>query len=442
MSYTIRTYGDPVLKTVASRVDDVDGKIIRLVDDMFDTLVDSGNGIALAAPQIGVQKQVVVWDIDDEPLAIINPEIVESDGEWVYDEGCLSIPGLYVEMLRPKTVLVRGVDLDGEIIEIEADELEARMFQHEIDHLNGVLMFDRLEGDQRKEAMKEYRRIEEEAEPSGCRNPISGASVSADRPPTVPHVKLVYLGTPEMAVPPLRALVAAGHEVVLVVTRVDKRRGRGSELSPSPVKAAALELGLAGVARRRRRVVGGAGARRRTRRGRGVRADHQAARARRAADGQPPLLAAAALAWRRARRAGAAGRRRGDRRVRDGAGGGPRHRRRLRPSRGPDRCGDHGRRAARASSSTSAPDLLVDTLAAAARRTVEPQVGEVTYAAKFTSADFEIDWTRPGAGDPPADPRRRSVDDVPRQAAQDHSPPGSSTVWCGPRSVQPEGRRR
>jgi peptide deformylase len=163
MSYKIRTYGDPVLKSKAAEVTDVDGKVIRLVDDMFDTLVDSGNGIALAAPQIGVQKQVVVWDFGDDPLAIINPEIVESDGEWVFDEGCLSIPGLYVEMLRPKQVLVRGVSLDGEIIEIEADELEARMFQHEIDHLNGVLMFDRLEGDQRKGALAEYRRIEEQA---------------------------------------------------------------------------------------------------------------------------------------------------------------------------------------------------------------------------------------------------------------------------------------
>ena len=163
MSHKIRTYGDPVLKSKAAKVTDVDGKVIRLVDDMFDTLVDSGNGIALAAPQIGVQKQVVVWDFGDEPLAIVNPEIIEGDGEWVFDEGCLSIPGLYVEMVRPKQVLVRGVSLDGEIIEIEADELEARMFQHEIDHLNGVLMFDRLEGDQRKEAMREYRRIEEQA---------------------------------------------------------------------------------------------------------------------------------------------------------------------------------------------------------------------------------------------------------------------------------------
>lgn len=163
MSYTIRTYGDPVLKTQAAPVADVNGKVIRLVDDMFDTLVDTGNGLALAAPQVGVQKQVVVWDLGDDPLAIINPEIVESDGEWTYDEGCLSIPGLYVEMLRPKQVLVRGLDLDGEIIEIEADELEARMFQHEIDHLNGVLMFDRMTADQRKQAVAEYRRLEREA---------------------------------------------------------------------------------------------------------------------------------------------------------------------------------------------------------------------------------------------------------------------------------------
>lgn len=163
MSRSIRTYGDPVLKSKAVPVADVDGKVVRLVDDMFDTLVDSGNGIALAAPQIGVGRRVVVWDIDGEQLAIVNPEIVESDGEWVFDEGCLSIPGLYVEMVRPKTVLVRGVSLAGEVVEFEADELEARMFQHEIDHLDGVLMFDRLEGDQRKDALAEYRRIEEQA---------------------------------------------------------------------------------------------------------------------------------------------------------------------------------------------------------------------------------------------------------------------------------------
>ena len=106
-------------------VTEVDGKLIRLVDDMFDTLYESDLGIALAAPQIGVQKQVFVWELDERPMVVFNPEIVESSGEWVYDEGCLSIPGLYVEMVRPKQVLMRGIGLDGETIEIEADELEA-----------------------------------------------------------------------------------------------------------------------------------------------------------------------------------------------------------------------------------------------------------------------------------------------------------------------------
>jgi len=163
MAYSIRTFGDPVLKSKAAEITDVDGKLVRLVDDMFETLYESEQGIALAAPQIGVQKQIFVWDLDGERQVIFNPEIVESDGEWVYDEGCLSIPGLYVEMLRPKTVLMRGIDIDGEVVEREADELEARMYQHELDHLHGVLMFDRMQGEQRKDALKEYRRIQREA---------------------------------------------------------------------------------------------------------------------------------------------------------------------------------------------------------------------------------------------------------------------------------------
>ena len=165
MAYEIRTYGDPVLKTKASQVGEINGKIARLVDDMFDTLYDSDTGIALAAPQIGVQKQIVVWDIEDTPMAIINPVVVESDGEWLYSEGCLSIPELYVDIVRPNHVLVRGFTVDGNEIEIEASELMGRMFQHEIDHLDGVLMFDRMTSDQRKEAMAEYRRLQETPAP-------------------------------------------------------------------------------------------------------------------------------------------------------------------------------------------------------------------------------------------------------------------------------------
>jgi peptide deformylase len=166
MSYPIRTFGDPVLKSKAARVADIDGKVVRLVDDMFATLRDSDNGLALAAPQIGVQKQIFVWDFGEDPKVVFNPDIVESGGEWVYEEGCLSIPGLYVEMVRPKQVLLRGIDVDGNEVEWEADELEARMFQHELDHLNGVLMFDRMTPDQRRDAMAEYRRLREVPAPA------------------------------------------------------------------------------------------------------------------------------------------------------------------------------------------------------------------------------------------------------------------------------------
>jgi peptide deformylase len=159
--YQIRMFGDPVLKSKAVPVADIDGKVVRLVDEMFATLQESDNGLALAAPQIGVQKQIFVWDFGDDPKVVFNPELVESGGEWVYEEGCLSIPGLYVEIARPKQVLLRGVDVDGNPVEWEADELEARMFQHELDHLNGVLMFDRMTPEQRRDAMAEYRRLQE-----------------------------------------------------------------------------------------------------------------------------------------------------------------------------------------------------------------------------------------------------------------------------------------
>ena len=167
MSYQIRTFGDPVLASQAAAVTDIDGKVVRIVEEMFDTLYDSDSGIGLAAPQVGIQRQIFVWDMDDEPMVILNPTIVESDGEWVYDEGCLSIPGLYVEMTRPKTVLMKGIDMNGNEISLEADELEARLFQHELDHLNGVLMFDRMQPEQRKQAIAEYKKLSEHASPVG-----------------------------------------------------------------------------------------------------------------------------------------------------------------------------------------------------------------------------------------------------------------------------------
>jgi peptide deformylase len=139
-------------------VENIDGKVIRLTQAMLQAMYKAP-GLGLAAPQIGVQKQIFVYDIDGEPTTLINPRIVESRGEWVYDEGCLSIPGLYVEMLRPKEVLLEAVDLNGNTIQVEADDLLARLFQHELDHLNGVLMFERMTPEQREEALREYARI-------------------------------------------------------------------------------------------------------------------------------------------------------------------------------------------------------------------------------------------------------------------------------------------
>jgi peptide deformylase len=157
----IRVYGDPVLKTKAAEVADIDGKLVTLADEMLEAMY-AAPGLGLAAPQIGVQKQLFVYDVGEGPHTLINPSIKESRGEWVYDEGCLSIPGLYVEMVRPKEVLLTGWDLDGNEVQVEADELLARLFQHELDHLHGVLMFERMTPDQRRGAMREWRRLQHE----------------------------------------------------------------------------------------------------------------------------------------------------------------------------------------------------------------------------------------------------------------------------------------
>ncbi|MDW3218820.1 MAG: peptide deformylase [Acidimicrobiales bacterium] len=154
--YDIRVIGDPVLRQTAKEITDIDGALVRLVDDMLETMYDAP-GIGLAAPQVGVQKRLFVWDVGTGPEAIVNPEIVESDGEWLFEEGCLSVPGLSWEIVRPKTVHIVGRDLDGNEMSFEADEIEARLFQHELDHLDGTLLIERLDDDTRKAALKTIR---------------------------------------------------------------------------------------------------------------------------------------------------------------------------------------------------------------------------------------------------------------------------------------------
>ncbi|MGY6502281.1 MAG: peptide deformylase [Acidimicrobiales bacterium] len=154
--YEIRTFGDPVLRTRAEEIADIDGKLARLAEDMLATMYDAP-GLGLAAPQIGVQKRLFVYDIGDGPAVLVNPVISESDGEWVYDEGCLSVPGYSFEIVRPKVVHLTGYDLDGNEVAFEADELLSRLFQHELDHLDGVLLLERLDDDQRKQALRALR---------------------------------------------------------------------------------------------------------------------------------------------------------------------------------------------------------------------------------------------------------------------------------------------
>lgn len=154
--FDIRVFGDPVLRSRAAEVENVDGALVAVVDDMLATMY-AEPGLGLAAPQVGISKRLFVYDLGDGPNAIVNPVISESRGEWTYEEGCLSVPGLHWEIIRPKEVHLTGFDLDGNEVSIEADELEARLFQHELDHLEGRLLIDHLEGDIRKAAMRTVR---------------------------------------------------------------------------------------------------------------------------------------------------------------------------------------------------------------------------------------------------------------------------------------------
>jgi peptide deformylase len=156
--YAIRVVGDPVLRQRTAEVTTIDGRLAKLAEDMIATMYDAP-GVGLAANQVGVQKRMFVYDVGDGPRTVINPELVESRGEWTYEEGCLSVPGLSWEIVRPKEVLIRGVDLDGNDVEVEADELLARCFQHEIDHLDGMLLLERLDADTRKAALTRIREL-------------------------------------------------------------------------------------------------------------------------------------------------------------------------------------------------------------------------------------------------------------------------------------------
>ncbi|MCZ6567326.1 MAG: peptide deformylase [Actinobacteria bacterium] len=157
-TYPIRTFGDPVLRMEAKPVIDIDSTVRTLVRDMIETMYNAP-GLGLAASQIGIPRRVAVFDVQDElgPRVMINPEIVETSGEWEYDEGCLSVPDRYWPILRPAFARVKALDLDGNEIELAGDGIVGRVLQHEVDHVDGRLLIDRLPKRVRKHALKELR---------------------------------------------------------------------------------------------------------------------------------------------------------------------------------------------------------------------------------------------------------------------------------------------
>lgn len=154
----IRLYGDPVLNEATTEVENVDGAIRALAESMIETMYDAP-GVGLSANQVGVQKRLFVYDEGegDGAFVIVNPTIVETDGEWTFHEGCLSVPNMSWDITRPDRVHLKGYDLDGNEIDVETDQYRGRIFQHEMDHLLGVLLIDRLDADQRREAKIELR---------------------------------------------------------------------------------------------------------------------------------------------------------------------------------------------------------------------------------------------------------------------------------------------
>ena len=150
----IMTVKEPCLHKVCRPVEKFDGKLHRLLDDMKETLTEA-NGVGLAAPQVGILRRVVVVDTGEEMLELVNPELLETSGEQVGSEGCLSVPGKYGIVKRPNYAKVRAYDRDGNEFEVEGEELMARCFCHELDHLDGIVYTEIMERYLTEEEMRE-----------------------------------------------------------------------------------------------------------------------------------------------------------------------------------------------------------------------------------------------------------------------------------------------
>jgi peptide deformylase len=157
LALDIRTFGDPVLKTRAAPVETFDESLLRLTQNMLTTMRDK-DGVGLAANQVGRLRRVIVASVEDDDYVVVNPVLTKVSATTErLPEGCLSIPGIQVEVERPTSVTVSGMDASGEPLQIEASDMLARVLQHEVDHLDGVLILDRTDRASRRSAMREWR---------------------------------------------------------------------------------------------------------------------------------------------------------------------------------------------------------------------------------------------------------------------------------------------
>jgi peptide deformylase len=162
MALRIRKYPDPILRRRAQEIEAIDDEVKRLADAMVETMI-LAKGYGLAAPQVGILKRLITIDVEDDFYALINPEIIhKSEDSAIWVEGCLSIPGVEAEFMRPARVTVRALDQDGNELLLDRDELIARVLQHEIDHLNGMLFIDHLSQTKRLMLLKEYERLQKQ----------------------------------------------------------------------------------------------------------------------------------------------------------------------------------------------------------------------------------------------------------------------------------------
>ncbi len=155
----IITFGEEVLRYKAEKIDSF-GKELQLLTDAMAEAMQEGDGVGLAAPQVGASKQLFLTNVSGDQLRVfINPQIIESSEEQAaFEEGCLSIPGVYAEINRPRSITVQAFDLSGKPFTLQADGLLSRVIQHELDHLKGILFIDRLDEQQREKVLQVYHK--------------------------------------------------------------------------------------------------------------------------------------------------------------------------------------------------------------------------------------------------------------------------------------------